>query len=191
MLPASNVSVPLTVVMTTRSSVPDSVKVPPVVQNLPPELSPPQPLAVHIFPETFVNTIVPCLMYAAFPSATIENPVVGWVTVEIPPFAPLPAAVAYPDVVTEPAPICTCITLVPLVLTPLNITVIRFTHEGIPVNVMLVPDVDATAVANVLTDIVAVAACKVIVLVPATAGAASVTCPDVSPDMTSELMFNP
>ena len=56
---------------------------------------------------------------------------------------------------------------------------------------MLVPLVDATAVANVLTELVAVAACKVMVLVPATAGAASVTCPLVSPVKTSELMFNP
>jgi hypothetical protein len=53
---------------------------------------------------------------------------------------------------------------------------------------MLVPEVDATAVANVLTELVAVAACKVSVFDPATAGAAKVTVPLVSPDMTSELM---
>jgi hypothetical protein len=49
-----------------------------------------------------------------------------------------------------------------------------------------VPDVDATAVLNVLTELVAVAACSVSVFVPATAGAAIVTCPDVSPVKTSE-----
>lgn len=38
------------------------------------------------------------------------------------------------------------IVLLPLVLTPLNNTVIRFTHDGIPVKSMLVPLVDATAV---------------------------------------------
>jgi hypothetical protein len=37
-------------------------------------------------------------------------------------------------------------------------TVIRFTHEGIEVKSIEVPDVDATAVANVLTALVAVAA---------------------------------
>ena len=76
-------------------------------------------------------------------------------------------------------------------LTPANVIVIFLTQVGKVVKSIEVPDVDATAVANVLTDIVAVAACKVIVLVPATAGAASVTCPDVSPVKTSELMFNP
>jgi hypothetical protein len=37
----------------------------------------------------------------------------------------------------------------PLVLTPLNITVIRFTHDGMPVKSMLVPLVVATDVASV------------------------------------------
>ena len=50
----------------------------------------------------------------------------------------------------EPAPICTCGTLVPLVLTPLNITVIRFAVAGIPVKSILVPDVEATAVPEVI-----------------------------------------
>ena len=78
--------------------------------------------------------------------------------------------------------------LVPLVDTPTKVTVTRLTHAGIELNVMLVPDVDATAVANVLTELVAVAASKVSVFDPATAGAATVTVPLVSPDMTSELM---
>ncbi len=34
----------------------------------------------------------------------------------------------------------------PFVLTPLNITVIRFTHDGMPVKSIDVPDVEATAV---------------------------------------------
>lgn len=57
-----------------------------------------------------------------------------------------------------------------------------------PVKSIDVPDVDATAVDNVLTDIVAVAACMVMVFDPATAGADNVTVPDVSPEMTTELM---
>jgi len=36
--------------------------------------------------------------------------------------------------------------LVPFVETPLNINVIRDTHDGKPVKSMLVPEVDATAV---------------------------------------------
>ena len=73
-------------------------------------------------------------------------------------------------------------------LTPTNITVMRFTQDGSPVKSMLVPDVEATAVASVFMELVAVPACKVSVLDPATAGAAKVTVPLVSPDMTSELM---
>ena len=88
-----------------------------------------------------------------------------------------------------PVPNRTISVLVALTATPCNCTVIRLIHAGKPVKSMLVPDVDATAVANVLTDIVAVAACKVIVLDPATAGAANVTVPDVSPEMTSELIY--
>jgi hypothetical protein len=44
------------------------------------------------------------------------------------------------------------------VLSPLKITVIRLTHAGKLVKSIEVPDVDATAVANVLTEFVAVAA---------------------------------
>jgi hypothetical protein len=65
------------------------------------------------------------------------------------------------------------------------------TQDGIDVKSIEVPEVDATEVAKTLTELVAVAACKVSVLDPATAGAAKVTVPLVSPDMTSELMFNP
>ena len=82
-------------------------------------------------------------------------------------------------------PIRTSSLLVPLVLTPLNNTVMRFTHDGIEVKSTLVP-LAVTAVANVLTELVAVAACKVSVFDPATAGAATVTVPLVSPDMTTD-----
>jgi hypothetical protein len=47
-------------------------------------------------------------------------------------------------------PSLACITLEPFVDTPLNITVIRFTQEGIDVKSMLVPDVLATAVPEVM-----------------------------------------
>jgi hypothetical protein len=35
---------------------------------------------------------------------------------------------------------------VPVVETPLNVTVMRFTQDGMPVKLMAVPDVDACAV---------------------------------------------
>lgn len=65
----------------------------------------------------------------------------------------------------------------------------RFTQEGIEVKSILVPEVDATAVANVFNDIVPVAAWTEIVLVPATAGTDIVTAPLVSPDRTRELIY--
>lgn len=74
----------------------------------------------------------------------------------------------------------------PFVDTPDNITVMRFTHEGKPVKSIDVPDVDATAVASVFIELVPVPACKVSVLDPATAGAATVTVPLVSPEMTTD-----
>jgi len=45
-----------------------------------------------------------------------------------------------------PVPSWTIVLDVPFVDTPLNIRVMRFTHDGIPVKSMLVPDVDACAV---------------------------------------------
>jgi len=45
-----------------------------------------------------------------------------------------------------PVPSWTIVLDVPFVDTPLNIRVMRFTHDGIPVKSMLVPYVDATAV---------------------------------------------
>ena len=52
----------------------------------------------------------------------------------------------YPVAVIEPEPILNSITLVPFVLTPLSMMVIRFTQDGMLVKSMLVPLVDATAV---------------------------------------------
>ena len=48
-------------------------------------------------------------------------------------------------------PICIKKLLVPFVEMPFSITVMRFTQDGIPVKSTLVPDVDATAVPNVIT----------------------------------------
>jgi hypothetical protein len=75
---------------------------------------------------------------------------------------------------------------VPFVDTPLNITVIRLTHDGMPVKSMLVPLVEATAVPDTMGANVPVTATSVCVLLPATAGADTVIDPLVSPDRTKE-----
>lgn len=54
---------------------------------------------------------------------------------------------------------------------------------------MLVPLVDATAVDKTLTELVAVAASKVSVLVPDTAGADTVIAPLVSPEITTDDIY--
>jgi hypothetical protein len=50
----------------------------------------------------------------------------------------------------DDVPILTSMMLVPLVLTPLNITVTRFTQLGIPVKSIDVPLVEATAVPDLM-----------------------------------------
>ena len=75
----------------------------------------------------------------------------------------------------------------PLKLTLLSITVIRFTQDGMPVKSIDVPEVDATAVPltilefNPLTVTVPDPLGNVIVFVPATAGTAKETVPEVVP----------
>jgi hypothetical protein len=75
---------------------------------------------------------------------------------------------------------------VPFVLTPLNITVTRFTQLGIDVKSMLVPLVDATAVPDTMGANVPVVATNVCVLLPETAGADTVIEPLVSPARTKD-----
>jgi len=53
--------------------------------------------------------------------------------------------------ITEPFPICIKRFDEPLVDTKSKFTVIRFTHDGIEVKSMLVPDVEATAVPEVIS----------------------------------------
>ena len=92
-------------------------------------------------------------------------------------------------------------------LTPLNITVIRFTHDGMLVKSMLVPDVEATAVPDtngyvvpVLLEIVPVTAKPVedtvAIVVPALCNCRVPVLSDVAimPELVvalSELMFYP
>jgi len=78
---------------------------------------------------------------------------------------------------------------VPFVETPLIITVIRLTQLGNEVKSIEVPLVEATAVDKTLAELVAVAASKVSVFVPATAGAAIVTAPLVSPEIITDDIY--
>jgi hypothetical protein len=119
----------------------------------------------------------------------IERPFVKLVTLQVFNEETTKPSEAYPVVVkTPPVPICTLATPVPPAKdTPCIIRVIRFTHEGILVKSMLVPEVDDCAVAIVDGARVPVAATSVWVLVPATAGAAIVIVPDVEPFNTGLL----
>tara|TARA_R110000822_G_scaffold307423_1_gene434477 strand:- start:492 stop:800 length:309 start_codon:yes stop_codon:yes gene_type:complete len=66
-------------------------------------------------------------------------------------FAICAVAPIYPLVSMPPeSPVCKITSEVPFVLTSLNITVIRFTQEGMLVKSMLVPDVDGTRVPEVI-----------------------------------------
>lgn len=147
--PASKVSVPLTVVMRTLSSVPPSAISP---QDIADVSARPKntPCATHVLDVRFEIIMLPFVVVAADMLLPQEKPDV----VVAAPTAPLvviaPVIEEYPDVATEPPPICICKEDVPFVLTPLNITVTRFTQDGIPVKSMLVPDVEATAVPEVI-----------------------------------------
>jgi hypothetical protein len=148
-LPASKVSVPVLVVILNLSRIPDVVLLPfdQVVFMF--EFPPTIPLAIQVLEPINVKTSVPLDSCAAFLTLTPK----AVVKFAPPRFTPslLPDVPKYPVVSTEPEPICMYISAVlELVLTPLNITVIRFTHDGMPVKSMLVPDVLATAVPEVI-----------------------------------------
>jgi hypothetical protein len=78
----------------------------------------------------------------------------------------------------------------PLVLKPLNITVIRFTHDGMLVKSTLVLEA-VTAVPDTIGASVPVVATNVCVLLPETAGADTVIEPLVSPERTKLAMMTP
>jgi len=147
MLPASKVSVPLTVVMRRRSRVPERVIVPAVDINAAPSDLARVPAATQVFPVTILITTVPWTTAAADP-VLIPKPLVNNVAVNPGPSVDDPK---YPLVVKLVEPIWTKRLLVPLVLTPLNIIVMRFTQDGMPVKSMLVPLVLACEVPEVIT----------------------------------------
>ena len=143
--PASKVSVPLTVVMFTRSRTPDNDTDPPTVL-VAVLLIPITPKQDQTFPVTLFIIKFPLRLFEAtsYAARFIKNPLVEFEVVT-------PAAIAeedavYPDEVTDPDPICTNTELVPLVDTPLNTTVTRFAQDGTPVNNIDVPEVEFCAV---------------------------------------------
>ena len=209
--PASKVSVPLDVVMRTLSSVPERVIFPaPQVTR---ELADITPLLTQILLLILVKITCPHFKSAARLVAAMK------IDVEL--LAPAPTlevtryerVVKYPVVATVPDPTCTITSATPFTLTPLNITVILLTQDGIPVKSIDVPEVDATAVpeVNVPTPLgvpeitgevkvcpvavvitVPLTAGKVKTVLPATAGAWSVTEPLVSPETTiDDIMLSP
>ena len=140
--PASNVSVPLTVVIRTAVSTAPSAIDPAELSNiLVPLVIAKLPDATQVFPVTFAITINPESTSTA-PILYKPNPVVTFSedSVEEKILVPL----RYPVVVyvVEPVPNWICLSEVPDVLTPLNITVMRFTQLGKLVKSMLVPLLD-------------------------------------------------
>ena len=145
MVPASKVSVPLTVVMRTWVKVSERV--------LEPFCCPPAAAVVPVVPcstqelfWSFVITAAPTHTYVATFVADTKNPADIAVLIV---FADQ-AVPAYPLVSMPPlSPSWIWMLLVLFVLTPSNITVMRLTHDGMPVKSIEVPLVDATAVARV------------------------------------------
>ena len=106
------------------------------------------PKYVHIFPLKLLITNEP-EMVSVF--ATNPKQVKPVVSAAAPVAAEAeeinPKLLEYPEVTNPPdVPSWNCVRDVPFVLTPLIINVMRFTQAGIPVNVMLVPLVEATEV---------------------------------------------
>jgi hypothetical protein len=148
--PASNVSVPLTVVIRTRSNAPDKFGL------RPPQNCVPVDGTILTEPE-FTHVLLFCKHNIIFPFVSeplAKFPVTSSPAVDVAEATELvtkDAEEEYPDVVIEPEPICISMLLLELVETPANITVIRFTQEGMLVKSILVPLVEATAVPLVNT----------------------------------------
>ena len=150
--PASKVSVPLTVVMRTRSRVLASVLTPDIDMLETSGASNNPPTQVQALDPKRVKTTEPeKVLAAAFeyirikPVVAVAPRVVLLVVVTTVEIAEYPVVSA-----PEEVPSCICGSEVPLVETPLNITVIRFTQDGMLVKSMLVPLVLATAVPEVI-----------------------------------------
>lgn len=138
--PASNVFTPPTVVILTRSKSPDNGTKPAVMLVVATFDVAKTPCVDQVSPSTEFKIIEPLLIAAlvSLPPRLIWNPLVLFTVAtalertEEPP--------KYPVDVTLPAPSWIRTELVPLVDTPLSMTVTRFAQAGIPVKSIEVPD---------------------------------------------------
>ncbi len=141
--PASKVSVPLTVVIRTAvSAAPRAIEPAELIKILAPLLvMATLPDATQVFPVTFEMTIAPeststaAILYKPNPVVTFN---------EDSPEEKILVPLRYPVVVyvVEPVPNWICLMDVPDVLTPLSITVMRFTSAEMPVKSITVPLVE-------------------------------------------------
>jgi len=150
-VPASKVSAPFVVIRTAVSTAASAIEPPVTITNVPVSADPALPDADQVLPVTFVIVILPPINAAA-DALFNPKPVVNEAAprVDAPNLTPPPA---YPVIVyvgVAPVPNCTRILDVLLKLTPLNVTVIFFTHAGKLVKSIAAPDVDATAVPEVM-----------------------------------------
>ena len=102
-VPASNVSVPLTVVMLIRSKTPPNVRFPPLIK-VPAMDNPNVPELTQVFPDMFAIVIIPLFKYVGASPAVIKNPFVADADVAVV-ATTIVAALEYPVVTIEPEPI--------------------------------------------------------------------------------------
>jgi len=142
-VPASKVSVPLTVVIRTPVNAAPRVMLPPEILPAFEVIVPATEVVSQVFPVT-KQQVAAMLKLVPAPTTALSM----FPAVDVAPLAPADALLPYPEVTIVEAPVIIWSKklLVPLVLTLLIITVIRFTHAGKAVKSMLVPLVDATAV---------------------------------------------
>jgi hypothetical protein len=127
-----------------------------------------EPEATHVLPDIFVSVKEPLIVSAAAVRFAIKTSVI--LAVAVAAFAPLvrPKPPEYPVASKLPDPMRTPIFEAVVVrLTPDNITVIRFTHDGMPVKSTLVPDA-VTAVPDTIGANTPVSSTNVSVLLDAT-----------------------
>jgi hypothetical protein len=145
--PAENVSVPLTEVIRIRSNVPPRFDIPPenVEFSVVAELANP-PLITQVLPVKFDIWQTPKSTEPGVRELRVINPTVDDAEDVAIGANPDPVELYPEDTIPPEVPSRIKKELVPLALTPLNITVIRLIQDGIPVKSMLVPLVEATAV---------------------------------------------
>jgi len=109
-------------------------------------------VAAQVLPVTKQSVIIPFILSLELCFDPSWNPVEFTLPENPPDIANEHPAPLYPVVVKLPEPICACILDVPLVITLLKVNVIRFAHNGMPVNNIVTPDVEFCAVPKTILD---------------------------------------